>query len=270
MRVEGGTTMRQLVIAMIITLCVFSFPTVSQADDDSSLHTWKTLNQTSDRILQLVKVEQYEEAKQLLDYFSTVFLDIDFQAEGVTMNALRMVTITYEKAEEAVTSVSLPLSERISLVTSFRLAVDALSSDYHPLWLNSEAAVMHAIQSIEEALKQKDAQAYQHRLNEFLRHYQTIHPALFIDLEVAQLQQIQSQITFLEKRRNQFDPDVLIPHLSVMKEEWTNLYKREKEDSADPSLWWVMMTIGGMITLSLTYVGWRKYRAEKQKVRVKE
>jgi hypothetical protein len=31
-----------------------------------------------------------------------------------------------------------------------------------------------------------------------------------------------------------------------------------------------MFTIGGMITMSLSYVGYKKFKAEKQKVRGKE
>ncbi len=262
--------MRHVAI-VIMAICVFCIPTIIQADEESSLHTWKELNQTTDQILQLVKGEKYQEAKQLLDYFSKSFLEIDFQAEKITMSSLRTVTMSYEKAVEAVTATELPLDERIYQVTSFRLAIDALSSEYHPLWLHSEEAVMYALVTMQETINKGDYQAYQHRLNEFLRHYQMIRPALFIDIEPHHLQRIESQVTFLEKlRTNHQNSDQLSPHLKLMEQEWTNLYLQVKEDSADPSLWWVMFTIGGMITLSLSYVGWRKYRAEKQKVRMKE
>ncbi|MEN2454698.1 sporulation protein YpjB, partial [Bacillus sp. JR_15] len=37
------------------------------------------------------------------------------------------------------------------------------------------------------------------------------------------------------------------------------------QDEADPSLLWVILTTGSIILLTLTYVGFRKYRAEKEK-----
>ena len=36
------------------------------------------------------------------------------------------------------------------------------------------------------------------------------------------------------------------------------------EDEADPSLWWVIISTGSIIILTLSYVGWRKYQGEKE------
>ncbi|MBP3950610.1 sporulation protein YpjB [Bacillus suaedae] len=261
--------MRKIILALFLILLIF--PLNVQADGSPSLHTWKELNQTSDQILQLVKQEKFTEAKQLMGYFSVSFLEMDFRDEGITMSALRAVTLAFEKAEESVTATEMPLEQRISQVTAFRLAVDALSSEYHPLWLHSEESIMNALNLMEESVKQKDSQAYQIRMNQFLEQYEKIRPALYIDTEPQQLQRIDSQITYLDHNRaKSLNEENLIQHIDVMKDEWTNLYKRVKEDSADPSLWWVMFTIGGMITTSLSYVGWRKYRAEKKKVHVKQ
>lgn len=257
--------MRQFVFAMIIII-VCSFPIAAHAEED----IWKQLNQTSDRILQLVKSEGYVEAKQLLDYFATIFFELDFQKEKLSMNDLRVITTSFERAKEAVTAYDMPKDERIYRVTSFRLAVDALSSEFHPLWLQSEERMMNSFDRLEEALKNRDMRAFQSRLNDFLTYFEVIRPALLISLNNEQFYRIQSQIKFLENKRNQVDFDVTLSHLQLMKEEWTNLYNKMKEDTTDPSLWWVIFAIGSMITLSLSYVGWKKYKGEKQKVRVKE
>jgi sporulation protein YpjB len=262
--------MRQIMIVMAAVI-VLSFPISIQADETASLHTWKELNHTSDQILQLVKQEKFEEAKQLLDYFSVMFLEVDFQEENITMISLRTVTSSFEQAVEAVTAVDLPLDQRIYNVTAFRLAVDALSSEHHPLWLHTEKSIMNSLANMKTAIVEGDLQAYQHRFNEFLRHYDMVRPALMIDIEPQHLQKIDSQITYLERMRSgSIDKDKVLPHFGVMETEWTNLYSMGKQDSADPSLWWIMFTIGGMITMSLSYVGYKKFKAEKQKVRGKE
>ena len=37
------------------------------------------------------------------------------------------------------------------------------------------------------------------------------------------------------------------------------------EDEADPSLWWVIISTGSIIVLTLSYVGWRKFKGEREK-----
>lgn len=261
--------MRQL-IAIVLVCYVSLVSTISFAEEEQG-YTWKQLNKTSDQILQLVKLEKYEEAKQLLAYFSTLFLEMDFKEKNISMSSLQVVTMTYEKANEAVTAAGLSVEERIHNVTSFRLAIDALTSEHHPLWLQMEEKVMYSLQSLEEAIAEEDDRMYQHRLNEFLRHYNQLRPALLIHIKQDDFQRIDSQIVYLEKRRQQnVEKETMQAHLKMMETEWSTLFNQVKEDSADPSLWWVMIAIGGMITLSLSYVGWRKYKAEKQKIRMKE
>jgi sporulation protein YpjB len=35
------------------------------------------------------------------------------------------------------------------------------------------------------------------------------------------------------------------------------------QDQADPSLWWVIISTGSIIIMTLSYVGWRKYKGDK-------
>ncbi|WP_017728009.1 sporulation protein YpjB [Halalkalibacterium ligniniphilum] len=261
--------MRFVAIITILIIMIIA-PITSNAEMSTTNNTWKQLNHTADQILQMTKQEKYEEAKQLLDYFSTQFLALDHRGQGLTMTALRSVSTSFERAEVAVTAANSSVDERIAAVTEFRLVVDALVSEHHPLWLNSETNVMQAIKTMQEAVNREDYQAFQHRMNDFLRHYQIIRPALMIDLQPQHLQRLESQIHYLERFRTDPQQKGLNQHLLLMEEEFTHLYKQVKEDATDPSLLWVIFLIGGTIILSLTYVGWKKYKGEKDKVKVKE
>ncbi|WP_100372722.1 sporulation protein YpjB [Bacillus sp. FJAT-45037] len=263
--------MRQ-VFVLILSFCIlFGLNGVGHATEVNGQHTWKDLNQTTDQVLQLVKQEKFEEAKQLLDYFSDSFVELDFKQEGLTMNEMRTITLAFESAVEAVTSSDLALDQRIYAVTSFRLAVDAISSEHHPLWLQSEQSIMQGLHAIKEEYSNHNNQALQQRMNTFLRHYQMIRPALLIDLEPQTLQQLESQVMYLDSLRiDGVNTDKIVTHIERMESDFGRVFERVKEDSADPSLLWVMFTIGGMILLSLSYVGVKKYRAEKSKVRMKE
>ncbi len=98
-----------------------------------------------------------------------------------------------------------------------------------------------------------------------------IRPALLIDLSPQELQRIDSQMTYLERLRNaEFEQETLRSHLELMKADLSDMYERVKEDQTDPSLLWVMFSIGGMIILSLTYVGWKKNTGQKKEKYVKK
>ncbi|KGA99123.1 sporulation protein YpjB [Alkalihalobacillus alcalophilus ATCC 27647 = CGMCC 1.3604] len=255
----------------IAIVLIFPYPTSAETDTGDP---WNELNRTSDLILQLVKQENFEQAKKELNYFSEQFLQMDFKGEGLTMNDLRTVTLSIEKAEEALTAAELEFTDRIMHVTSFRLAVDALSSEFHPLWLYTEESVMGALQKMIESLQVEERQQFQLALNEFLRQYQMIRPALLIDLTPEQLTRVESQVKYLETLRKEANNlNILTNHLETIVQEWEQLYQQVKEESSDPSFLWVMFTIGGMIFFTLIYVGWRKYTAEKEmsaKIRAKE
>ncbi|MFV8828351.1 sporulation protein YpjB [Alkalihalobacterium sp. APHAB7] len=256
-------------LLILLTIFVLSMPTYSNAAEDKEY--WRTLNDTSDKVLQLVKQEKLEEAKQLLDYFSKQFLSLDHKQSSLSMSDLQIITKSYERAMESVTAVSMNRVERVRLATEFRLVVDALTSPHHPLWLSSEQTIMKSINELKGTMQQKDAQAFRHKINEFLRVYQMIRPALLVSVEGVQVQKIESLVQFIDRYGNDMIHDTSMQkQLFVMEKEFQNLYQQVKEDSADPSLVWVMLTIGGMIIISLSYVGWKKYRAEKRRVKVRD
>ncbi|WP_078553294.1 sporulation protein YpjB [Bacillus alkalicellulosilyticus] len=262
--------MRNFAILAIL-LVILTFPTISLADHGFDKNKWNELNELSDKVLQLIKQEKYGEAKQVLEYFSEQFLTIHYDEANVTMKDLRVVTSSFDEAFAAVTSASMTHEERILKVTEFRLAIDALSTDNRPLWKNSQKSIYQAIDGVKEAVAGESNQELQHRINHFLRLYQMIRPALMLDLEGYEFQRLESYITFLERYRHEMigDESKQVQLLGLEKE-LKYVYEGIREDSADPSLLWVMFTIGGMIIVSLSYVGWKKYRAEKKKVKLKQ
>ncbi|MBU8907266.1 sporulation protein YpjB [Desertibacillus haloalkaliphilus] len=261
--------MRTIVSLFLILLVLF--PGVTFAEHEQDNNKWQELNQLADRALHLVKEEKFDEAKQLLDSFSEQFLSVHYNHNELSMNDLRIVTTTYEKAMAAVTEVSASHEDRVMNMTEFRLAIDALSNEHNPLWVKSERSVMGAFSAMKTAANEGDSQTFQHRLNDFLKQYQMIRAALVIDLEPHHTQRLESHIQFVERQRHDFVNDSeKVKHLDVMEEDFKALYQQFQEDSSDPSLLWVIISVGGMIIVSLSYVGWKKYKAEKKKVKVEE
>ena len=75
-----------------------------------------------------------------------------------------------------------------------------------------------------------------------------------------------ARIEFIDKYR----PEILAENVSHMELEALEaelqlLFDEMTEDEADPSLWWVIISTGSIIILTLSYVGWRKYKGDQEK-----
>ncbi|WP_059105129.1 sporulation protein YpjB [Shouchella shacheensis] len=254
------------VLLASIALIVLPFSVMAANDDKKE--SWAELNHIADQVLQLTKQEKYEEAKKLMGLFSETFLDGEVENKEWTMSSLRTLTVSFEKAEGALTAVETSAQERLQAVTSFRLTVDALSGEHHPLWLHSQKTIMSALEATRDAANAGENENFTRQFNEFLSHYSVIRPALTISLESEVIQRLDSYNAYLTNQSSNLEEAG--KHVEMMQEEYEKLFQQIEEDSADPSLLWVMLTIGGAVVTSLSYVGYRKYKAEKEKVKAKE
>ena len=52
--------------------------------------------------------------------------------------------------------------------------------------------------------------------------------------------------------------------LDALQYDLKTIFENMEEDEADPSLWWVIISTGSIIILTLSYVGWKKYKGDKE------
>lgn len=105
-------------------------------------------------------------------------------------------------------------------------------------------------------------------LNTFLSLYNMIHPSMKIDITPERIQKIDAKVNFIDHYR----PHVLSEpssqaELELLEADLQTLFDEMAEDEADPSLWWVMISTGSIIVLTLSYVGWRKYIGDREKAK---
>lgn len=183
-----------------------------------------------------------------------------------SMDEVRVITTTYEEAQLALNSSTLSHSDRIKAVTKFRLVVDAVKSEHQPLWAEMEYSVMATFMSLKEAVNARDNTTFQHELNTFLGKYEMIHPSIRLDLQTEQSERIDHYVTFMDNYRKEIlEHESRMAHMEVMEDELIRMFKQMKEDDADPSLIWVMISTGSIIIVTLSYVAWRKYKGDKEK-----
>lgn len=248
-------------VFVVILLFTISSPLYSLAEGPSL----SELDNIADEALQMTKSGRFDEAKQLLQYFSGEFAELNARDRSFTMDELRILTVAHEGALQSLTSTSETLEQRIDSVITFRLVMDAISSQYQPLWTEMEKPIMAAFQQVQNAASTGDATEYHSTLNQFLTKYSIIQPSIKLDVPVEKVQQLDSRITFIDRYRTEAGgSEETMNELNTLENDLKDLFNGLTEDEADPSLWWVITTTGSIIILTLSYVGWRKYKGESQ------
>ncbi len=225
------------------------------------------LNDLSDEALQLTKSHRYEDAKVLLEAFSEKFSSVTVKEQTFSMDELRIVTIAHNEAVEATTNATMDPDERINTVTKFRLVIDAISGSKEPLWTRMEEPVMLAFDDVKKAVAEGNKQAFHHHLDTFISLYEIIHPSIKVDVPSEKIQQLDTRIQYIDQYRMDFlYKEEAKQELFQIESELSSVFNNlTTEDETDPSIWWVIISTGSIIMATLSYVGWRKYKGEKEK-----
>lgn len=246
---------------LIIAIVIMLTPMTVSANETTPIEKLDTI---SDVALQMMKIHRYEDAKKLLDYFSEQFTSISNSEHPFTMDELEIVTVSHDEALEAAASPSMEYQERVTSLTKFRLVVDAIASSHQPLWTEMKEPIMTAFHQAREAANSGDSTHFHSNFNSFLSLYNVIYPSVKIDVSAENIQRIDTRINFIDEYRSQVVNNLKNQQeLEGLELDLKSLFENMNEDEADPSLWWVIISTGSIIILTLSYVGWRKYLGDK-------
>jgi len=257
--------MRAKYLLFISVLLLLIAPFAAYAEPQSPV---EELDNISDQALQMVKLHRYEDANRLLDHFSEEFLLVTGNERPFTMDELRIITVAHDEAVEAVANADLGHAERMNRVTKFRLVIDAIASTHQPLWTEMEGPIMTVFNDMKTAAYEGDNDQFHSNLNSFLSLYNVIYPSIKIDINPERIQRVDAKVSFIDQYRPQVLQEASSKEeLEMLESDLQNIFDDMTEDEADPSLWWVMISTGSIIILTLSYVGWRKYRGDNDKKR---
>ncbi|WP_026560192.1 sporulation protein YpjB [Bacillus sp. J37] len=255
--------MKKLLVVIIFSMLLLH---IKPAFADES-YDWKSLNEIADTALQLAKQERFNESVQLLEYFAVKFEEIPIDRQVLSLDHYRTLSNTHQNAHELLLDDKVSTTEKVRSLTKFRLVVDAMVSEHQPLWSSMETSIMETFSQMKSDVQEGDNQSFQHDFNEFLALYEVIYPSIQVDLDIQRIKRMDEHISVVENQLFQEIPETSqSKQLAVMEEELKAIFERVKEDEADPSLLWVMISTGSIILLALSYSGFRKYRGEKEKL----
>ena len=249
---------------VVLFFSVLFFTAISPMSGLTSSNMEK-LNEQADEALQLAKMERYEESVKILETFSNVSLATASQTRALFVDELSVVSKVYEEAMETLKANNRSHEEKVISVMKLRLVVDAIQSEYQPLWTEMEDDMATTIEESLLALVEKNKYRFHQSLDNLLRQYDLIYASLQIDVNPETLQEVDARIRYIDQYRaeileNQGEEKELV----VLKTDLQSIFDDLKEDETDPSLWWVIISTGSLIVISLSYTGWRKYVGMKR------
>jgi len=252
--------------AIIISiLIIFIHSNSASATDDL-----QTLDHLSDEALQLVKAERYDDAISLLHTFDRKLSQFVAEKILINMDELRIIHVSLEEVLKAL-EYEANKEDVIRRMTKFRLVVDAVSSNYQPLWTEMEGTVMSAFQGLKNAVDKGNQEEYSEQLHSFLSVYDVIYPSLLLDVSPEAIHKIEARVHYIQQNK-----DILLTaeeskvELDALGNDLQSVFDQISEDEADPSIWWVIISTGGIIISTLSYVGWKKYKADREKSKTKK
>lgn len=255
--------MKKFSVLCVLVLLIFS--SIMHGQSKEIDESQNELNQMADQALQLVKQQKYAEAKTVIERFSDRFLK-KISEKHWSIKEITPIIHTYDQAREAVTKVTMEHEQRVHQLTKFRLAVDTLISHHQPLWNETKTVVMSPLEESLEALQEQNQQQFDHYVNEFLSKYDLIRPSLIIDLSETEMQKLESYVQYLDQQRNElFTQPKSVNQLRDIIEVFHALYEPNNDDTFSYSLIEVIGIVGSIIIVTFIYVGWRKYKGEKEK-----
>ncbi|MGN1402449.1 MAG: sporulation protein YpjB [Bacillus sp. (in: firmicutes)] len=228
------------------------------------------INRLSDDALLLAKSNRYDKTLEILEDISRELVGLTANGRSLEMDELKVVTTAYDEAYAAMSSRSSSHEEKIKAMTKLRLTVDAAHSQHQPLWSYMEDQMIATFIHTKEAAMDQDTQAFHSNLNQLLAQYDLIHYSLKLELGEERFQALDARFAFLD----QYRPEILHQESSQreidsLRYEMEKIFDGQEEDEADPSLWWVIITTGSIIVMTLAYVGYRKFKGHKKEDEVR-
>jgi sporulation protein YpjB len=246
----------------LFLIVILLAPINVSAETSSSI---ETLDEISDEALLMVKYEKYDDAKKLLNYFTNQFESLTENNRSFTLDQLRIMAVSHDEAMEATVSPNMKYEERLNKLTKFRLVIDAVASTNQPLWTGMEDQMITSLHQVKEAAVNRENVQFNRDLNSFLSLYNIIYPSMKIDVPAANIQKLDTRIHYLDEYRSEMAGNVeYVKEIDGLESELKKLFDNMNEDEADPSLWWVIISTGSIIIMTLSYVGWRKYKGDKE------
>ncbi|WP_157967828.1 sporulation protein YpjB [Paraliobacillus sp. X-1268] len=158
---------------------------------------------------------------------------------------------------EIVNDTSIGRVEKLHTAMSLVIALDALEHNQQPIWVKTKESLHQTVESV-----LAEGLASDSKRKEIISQWEIIQPTLSIMLEEEDYYELVSSYNRLYDVRSETNME---PFQVVFRQAELMDITIPAQQSAYLSFYWIILIVGGVIILTLTYVAWRKYKGQKKK-----
>jgi len=280
--VTGKKRLATVVIMIVLVALLAACGTVQREKerpalqaDPEQLQKIEFLNQVAEDMYNKTMEGQVVEARSKLLQISDQIPKIHF--EGVTsVEGLNALTETVTQAKRVFNAVSYSSDEGKVAVAKIRLATDALTHKNQPMWLQYYKVLKNDIGELKSTLRPDGQKAAMESYTRLSQHLAVIRPSLLISRQPADVEKLDSLMTFLHGLLNQNPLPMrqLSSGMDHLQQTIDELFMKNKDaiafvpvtDPIQPIIW--SIGIGFIIISVLSFSAWRMYRSGKHVVPV--
>lgn len=247
-----------LLSLVIMLLFAINFPV--RAQEENSIR----LEDATKSLYKSVKVKDYENSKLLIEEISQIITTVDYK-DLTTVEGMEAITSTVVRTKQSLAALEPNYDSILHYTTQLYLAVDALGHKEQPLWHRYYPLLQQDIDSISKAMEENKSNELQVAIQNFQLHYNLLKPAIYVSKSPYLLEQIDSLIKALVNQAEDQDNELIINNLN---ESIHQLFFGADSETfskvlAESVIWKTSIIIVLIITLSLSYVIWRKFKGTK-------
>ncbi|MDL4840817.1 sporulation protein YpjB [Aquibacillus rhizosphaerae] len=202
-----------------------------------------------------VAEERYETASIFLSQHKQELAQLfanqsaDIEEELVSLLELNTTIINDE---------SFPKQYKSNQAQSLLLAVDSIQNQNDPIWLKWKSNLESTLSNYLDS-----EQVTEQQVEKIMTEYQIIQPALRVALDEEQYNELATSYEQLRESETVTGDSAQLK--AVFRQ--TQLLDISTDSGSQTGKWnfiWMMSVVGGFITLTLSYVTWKKYKGEKK------
>lgn len=227
------------------------------------------LDKLADEMLVATKKGDMDTARIRLNRIAEMFPNQTLPVT-IRIESLNAITQSILAAKQTFSTAKEAEEVYIWHATRVRVAIDALSHEHQPMWKNYYSSYSDQMQHLLQTSVERNVDAFRAQLEENYHLFLAIRPAMSIHLKEQQMNLITSSYEHLMKEMKSESPewqlvrDTLRELHATMQEAFSGNEKSAWGTLMEPgSPFMLIMTIALAVTLTLTYVAWKKYAGEQ-------